>query len=203
MMTPSELKTLNFIRKHIEQQDYSPSYAEIALGIGIASKGVAHRYVQALIDKGYLNHQPGRHHSLQITEPSTVANESDGYSIPLLGVIAAGQPIEAIVDEDEINLSDFFMGPNRFALKVQGSSMIDVGILNGDVAIIKQQNVARNGDIVVALIDNNEATLKSFQKMNDGNIKLIPANKTMQAMIYTSDRVQVQGILVGSMRRYS
>lgn len=195
MITPSEQKTLNFIRTHIKRHDYSPSYAEIALGIGIKSKGVAHRYVQALIDKGYLSHQPGQHHSLQVTQSSP-------HSIPLLGKIAAGQPIEAIAGEDEINLADFFMGPGRFALKVQGDSMIDAGILNDDIAIIKQQNTAQNGDIVVALIDNCDATLKEFQRMKDGNIKLIPANKTMQVMIYTADRVQIQGTLVGSMRRY-
>jgi repressor LexA len=200
MITPSEQKTLNFIRNHIEQHDYSPSYAEIALGIGISSKGVAHRYVQALIDKGYLSNNPGRHHSLQINGDTT--QSKDAYSIPLLGKIAAGRPIEAIPDEDEINLADFFMGPGRFALKVQGSSMIEAGILDGDVAIIKQQSVARNGEIIVALIDNNEATLKSFQKMKDGNIKLTPANRDMQVMIYTADRVQIQGVLVGSMRRY-
>lgn len=199
MITPSEQKTLKFIRKHIKQHDYPPSYAEIALGIGISSKGVAHRYVQALIDKGYLSHQPGQHHSLQIIEP---LSEDHSHSIPLLGTIAAGLPIEAIEDENEINLADFFMGPGRFALKVQGSSMIEAGILDGDIAIIKQQSVAQNGDIVVALIDYNEATLKTFQKMNDGNIKLIPANPAMQTMIYTADRVQIQGILVGSMRRY-
>lgn len=198
MITPSEQKTLEFIRQHIEQYDYPPSYAEIALGIGISSKGVAHRYVQSLVDKGYLNKQAGRHHSLQVND-STL---SSAHKIPLLGKIAAGQPIEAIPNEDEINLAEFFMGPGRFALKVQGSSMIEAGILDGDVAIIKQQTLARSGDIVVALIDHNEATLKNFQLMKDGNVKLIPANKSMQAMIYTPDRIQIQGVLVGSMRRY-
>lgn len=195
MITPSEQKTLKFIHQHIEQNDYAPSYAEIALGIGIKSKGVAHRYVQALIDKGYLNHTPGQHHGLEITQPNI-------SSIPLLGKIAAGQPIEAIPGEDEINLADFFMGPDRFALRVQGSSMIDAGILDGDIAIVQQQDTAINGDVVVALIDNNNATLKSFEKMPDGNIKLIPANSSMQVMIYSADRVQIQGILIGSMRRY-
>ena len=195
MIKPSEQKTLKFIKQHIAQHDYPPSYAEIALGIGIKSRGVAHRYVQSLVDKGYLSHQAGRHNSLQIIK----ANPS---SLPLLGSIAAGQPIEAIAGEDEINLADFLMGPERFALKVQGDSMIEAGILNGDIAVIKQQNTAQNGDIVVALIDNNEATLKSFKKMNDGNIKLIPANKSMPPMIYPAERIQIQGILVGSMRRY-
>jgi repressor LexA len=199
MITASEQKTLQFIHQHIEQHDYPPSYAEIALGIGIQSRGVAHRYVQTLIAQGYLSHEPGRHHSLQIAQSN---DHSESHTIPLLGKIAAGQPIEAIADEDEINLADFFMGPDRFALKVQGDSMIDAGILDGDIAIIKQQTGARNGDIVVALIDNNEATLKKYQQMSDGNIKLIPANTSMQVMIYPASRVQIQGILVGSMRRY-
>jgi len=196
MITPSEKKTLDFIYEYIQQNKHAPSYSSIAIGIGIKSKGVAHRYVQSLINKGYLEHEPGRHYGLQLTV------QTDSNCIPLLGTIAAGQPIEAIPGQDEINLSDFFMGPDRFALRVQGSSMIDAGILDGDIAIIKQQSNAHNGDIVVALIDNNEATLKKFERMEYGNIKLIPANETMQAIIYEANRVQIQGILVGSLRRY-
>jgi len=196
MITLSEQKALDFIKEYFLQNNRAPSYSSIALGIGIKSKGVAHRYVQSLIDKGYLKHEPGRHYGLQLT------NQTKTNCIPLLGTIAAGQPIEAIPGHDEINLSDFFMGPDRFALRVQGSSMIDAGILDGDIAVIKQQNNAHNGDIVVALIDNNEATLKKFERMEYGNIKLIPANETMQAMIYEADRVIIQGVLVGSLRRY-
>ena len=196
MITSSEQKTLDFIYEYFQQNNRAPSYSSIATGIGIKSKGVAHRYVQSLINNGYLDHEPGRHYGLQLT------NQTSANCIPLLGTIAAGQPIEAIPGQDEINLSDFFMGPDRFALRVQGSSMIDAGILDGDIAVIKQQSNAHNGDIVVALIDNNEATLKKFERMEYGNIKLIPANETMQAMIYEADRVQIQGILVGSLRRY-
>ena len=94
------------------------------------------------------------------------------------------------------------MGPGRFALRVQGDSMIEAGILNGDIAIVKQQNTARNGDIVVALIDNDEATLKTFKSLNDGQISLIPANRDLQPMIFDARRVQIQGVLVGCMRRY-
>lgn len=196
MLTDSQRKTLAFIRHYVAQHGYAPKLQEIATGIGIQSRGVVHRYVQALIAEGHLENTAGRHRGLQLVE------STHGTRLPLLGKIAAGQPIEAIPGHDEINLADFFMGPGRFALKVQGESMIDVGILNGDIAVIKQQNDARNGDIVVALIDEEEATLKTFQRVNQNLIKLIPANKYMQAMIYEAQRVQIQGILIGSLRRY-
>ena len=196
MLTDSQRKTLTFIRHYVAQHGYAPKLQEIAAGIGIQSRGVVHRYVQALITEGHLKNSSGRHRGLQLVE------SSHDTRLPLLGTIAAGQPIEAIPGHDEINLTDFFMGPGRFALKVQGESMIDAGILDGDIAIIKQQNDARNGDIVVALIDNENATLKTFQRMDQHLIKLIPANKYMQAMIYEAERIQIQGILVGSLRRY-
>lgn len=196
MLTDSQRKTLAFIRHYVAQHGYAPKLQEIATGIGIQSRGVVHRYVQALIAEGHLENTAGRHRGLQLVE------STHDTRLPLLGKIAAGQPIEAIPGHDEINLADFFMGPGRFALKVQGESMIDVGILHGDIAVIKQQNDAHNGDIVVALIDDEEATLKTFQRVNQNLIKLIPANKYMQAMIYEAQRVQIQGILVGSLRRY-
>ena len=196
MITDSQRKTLDFIRHYVARHGYAPKLQEIAEGIGIRSRGVVHRYVQALIDAGHLENEPGRHRGLQLTE------KTDHHSLPLLGKIAAGHPIEAIPDETEINLADFFMGPGRFALKVQGDSMIEAGILDGDIAIIKQQNTARNGDIVVALIDNNEATLKTFKNLSNGQVQLIPANRRLQTMVYDASRVQIQGVLVGSMRRY-
>lgn len=196
MITDSQRKTLKFIQHFVAEHGYAPTLKEIADGIGILSRGVVHRYVQALIEAGYLDHESGRHRGLRLVETQSMTH------LPLLGKIAAGQPIEAIEGENDINLSSFFMGPGRFALKVQGSSMIDAGILDGDIAIIKQQNYARNGDIVVALIDNNEATLKTFHAAPSGEIKLIPANQHMQPMIYEAERIQIQGVLVGSMRRY-
>ncbi len=196
MITDSQRKTLNFIEHYVATHGYSPKLQEIAEGIGISSRGVIHRYVQALIDEGYLENDPGRHRGLKL------ADRSNPYVIPLLGKIAAGHPIEAIPDETEINLAEFFMGPGRFALRVQGESMINAGILDGDIAIIRQQNTAHDGDIVVALIDNDEATLKIFERLPNGQIKLIPENAEMQPMIFDAKRVQIQGILVGSMRRY-
>ena len=196
MLTDSQRKTLQFIRQYVAQHGYAPKLQEIAEGIGISSRGVAHRYVQALIEAGYLENTSGRHRGLRL-----LADETE-TRLPLLGTIAAGLPIEAIEGQDEINLADFFMGPGRFALKVQGDSMVEAGILDGDIAIIRQQNQAHNGDIVVALIDNLEATLKTFKRLANGQIQLIPANAQLSTMVYDPERVQIQGILVGSMRRY-
>jgi repressor LexA len=196
MLTDSQRKTLNFIQQYVARRGYAPKLQEIADGIGIRSRGVAHRYVQVLVKEGYLENESGRHRGLRLV------GDENHLSLPLLGKIAAGQPIEAIPDETEINLADFFMGPGRFALRVQGASMIDAGILDGDIAIVKQQNTAHNGDIVVALIDNDEATLKTYKPLKNGRICLIPSNSELQPMTYDAHRVQIQGVLVGCMRRY-
>jgi repressor LexA len=115
---------------------------------------------------------------------------------------AAGLPIEAIPDETEIDLSEFFMGPNRFVLRVAGESMIEAGILDGDMVIVESRSSARVGDIVVALIDREEATLKYFQRNPDGSITLRPANRTMAPLRYAAERVAIQGVVVGQMRAY-
>lgn len=122
--------------------------------------------------------------------------------IPLLGKIAAGQPIEAIEDANYLDLAAFFIGPDRYALRVTGDSMIDVGILDGDTVILRKQNTANVGDIVVALIDDQEATLKRLGDTSNGVIELIPENSSMASMLYNANRVSFQGVLVGQLRSY-
>ncbi len=135
--------------------------------------------------------------------PTEVSKETSGdFRIPLLGRIAAGQPIEAIEDANYLDLAAFFIGPDRYALRVTGESMIDVGILDGDTVILRKQNVANTGDIVVALIDGQEATLKRLGDSQDGVVELIPENTTMSAMRYDASRVSFQGVLVGQLRSY-
>jgi len=124
------------------------------------------------------------------------------FRIPLLGRIAAGLPIEAIEDQSYLDLAEFFIGPDRYALRVTGDSMIDVGILDGDTVILRKQNTANSGDIVVALIDGQEATLKRLGDVADGMVELIPENKSMQTMRYAASRVSFQGVLVGQLRSY-
>lgn len=122
--------------------------------------------------------------------------------IPLLGKIAAGMPIEAISDEEHLDLAGFFIGPDRFALRVTGDSMIEAGILDGDTVIVRKQSTALSGDIVVALIDLQEATLKRLGRYSDESIELIPENCEMATLIYSGARVSIQGVVVGQMRTY-
>ena len=197
MLTRAQHKTLNFIRQFIARHDCAPTLAEIVAGLGLRSKGSLHKHVQALADAGYLKVHAGQQRGLQLTE----FTERQLHSLPLLGRIAAGQPIEAIPGEDTLNLTEFLLGPDRFALRVVGDSMLEAGILDGDTVIIKRQDTADDGDIVVALIDNGEATLKRLRQRGD-RIELIPANSTYPPLIYPAKRVQIQGVLVGQLRTY-
>ena len=198
-LTDKQQLTLDFIQHYIAMHAVAPKLQEIAEGIGINSRGVAHRYVQALIDANFITMESGKHRGIRLHKTHTHHNES---TLPLLGKIAAGKPIEAIPGEDQINLQDFF-GDNNFAVRVQGDSMIEAGILDGDTVIIQFCETATDGDIVVALIDETETTLKRFKRSHKGRyIKLIPANKDMQEMVYEASRVRIQGILIGQLRKY-
>ncbi len=198
MLTSAQIKTLNFIRQFIAQHDYAPTLTEIVEGLGLRSKGSLHKHVHALANAGYLTVTPGLQRGLQLSE-STPGNP---HSLPLLGRIAAGQPIEAIPDEDILNLSEFLLRPGRFALRVQGDSMMDVGILDGDTVIIRRSDTAEDGDIVVALIDNEEATLKRLHQRAGNKIELTPENARFRPLVLDADRVRIQGVLVGQLRTY-
>ena len=201
MLTPSEKKTLRFIQKYCIEKGYSPTLTEIAKGIGIKSKGVVHRYIKTLESLNLISISSHRKRGICLNLEA-YENQSVAPIIPLLGRIAAGQPIEAIEGREEINLADFIMNPDRFALQVSGDSMIEAGILDGDTVIVKHQNTAENGDIIVALIDGLEATLKRLKKLPDGMILLIPENKLMEGLIYEAKRIQIQGVVVGQLRSY-
>ena len=198
-LTDKQRLTLDFIERYIVRHSVSPKLQEIAEGIGIHSRGVAHRYVQALIDNDFIAISNGRHRGIKLLKPNPHRIDS---VLPLLGKIAAGKPIEAIPGEDQIDLQDFF-GHNNFAVRVQGDSMIEAGIMDGDTAIIEFRETANDGDIVVALIDETEITLKRFKRSHKGQyIKLIPANKDMEEMVYEASRVRIQGVLIGQLRKY-
>lgn len=198
-LTDNQRAVLDFIQQYIAIHSVSPKLTEIAEGIGINSRGVAHRYVQALVDAGLLGIEKGKHRGIRLLRENPHQAKN---TLPMLGKIAAGKPIEVIPGQDEIDLSDFF-GKNNFAIRVQGDSMIEAGILDGDTVIIEFRENANDGDIVVALIDEEEATLKRFKRSNHGRfIRLIPANSEMQEMIYDASRVRIQGVLIGQLRRY-
>lgn len=198
MLTSQEHKTLQFIRNYIAQHGYAPKFREIGLAIGVASHGTIHRYVQSLEDKGYINRIKNNSRGMSLVELPLVSPPT----IPLAGRIAAGMPIEAIEDQQELNLAEMFMGPELFALRVTGDSMVDAGILDEDYVIIRKQPVARDGDIVVAMVDRTEATLKRFKRRGDDQVALIPENPEMEPMIYPAERVTIHGVLVGQLRNY-
>ena len=198
-LTDQQRRVLDFIERYSAIHTVAPKLQEIADGIGISSRGVAHRYVQALTEAGYVETSPGRHRGIRLLRSNPHRPES---TLPLLGRIAAGKPIEAIPGQDELDLSEFF-GKSNFAVQVRGDSMIDAGILDGDTVIIQFRETADDGDIVVALIDESETTLKRFKRSNQGKyIKLIPANASMEPMVYEAERVRIQGVLIGQMRKY-
>ncbi len=202
MLSRREQDTYNFICDYIAQHQQGPLLDEIANGLGIKSKGVIHRYVQALAKAEMIELVAGRHRGIQLPGQEQ-APDDNAPVLPLLGRIAAGQPIEAIPEQDEINLADFFMGPGRFVLKVQGESMIEAGILPDDMVVIESCITARNGEIVVALVDQQEATLKRFRNNQDGTVTLIPENSDMQPMTFKAHQVHIQGVLVAQMRSYN
>jgi len=199
MPTELEKKIIQALRHHIACHGQAPTLEELGKQVGIRSKGTVHRYVNSLIEQGLLarNSQKGWR-GIRLTEESNQGI----YNLPLLGRIAAGRPIEAIEDQTELNLMALFKGEQRYVLKVQGDSMIDAGILDGDWVVISKATQARHGDIVVALINDEEATLKRLGHSHDNRVALIPENSNMKPMYYSPEQVQIQGVLVGQMRSY-
>lgn len=225
-LTHLEGRVLRAIDQHISHHGQSPTIAELALALRLKSKGTVHRYVQSLIEKGKLERHGTGWRGLRVAGktnlkalPSATSSVSKSnivdlvslpaervsagdFKLPLLGKIAAGLPIEAIEDQVHLDLAEFFIGPDRYALRVSGDSMMDAGIMDGDTVILRKTNKVRSGDIVVALIDAQEATLKRLGQYNNDSVELIPENKSMSTMRYATDRVSFQGVLVGQLRSY-
>jgi len=195
-MRDIEEKILDYVSHFCFEQQRSPTLAEIASGVGYTSRGSIHRYVKSLLEEGFLQSDGGNKNLHCTGKP-----RSD-LTMPMLGKIAAGRPIEAIAQSMELNITNLFAGPNRFVLQVTGDSMIDAGIHDQDYVIVQQSATARNGEIVVALVDDYEATLKRFYTISDNRIRLVPENTTMEPMNFPADQVQIQGIVVGQMRKY-
>ncbi len=198
MLTQLENRILRFIRGFIAQHGYGPTLTEIGAAMGIKSKGTVHRYVQSLKNKGVLEHVERGWRGIRLAGESPLHSTT----LPLAGRIAAGHPIEAIPDQEELDLAALFVADDHYALQVKGDSMIGMGILDGDWVIVQRTDTARDGDVVVALVDDENATLKRFKRLPGGNILLIPENADLAPMEYPPERVRIQGRLVGQMRRY-
>jgi len=203
MLTVRQKQTYQFIRQYILKHDIAPTEAEIAIGIGIKSRGVVHRYVKALATAGYLRIIPNRRRNIALIDNYEGDGGSgilSGNSLPIVGRIAAGKPIEALETDEVLNVAESLLGPNRYILEVKGDSMIGDGIHDGDYIICEKAETACDGTIVVALIDSEEATLKRLIRNNDNTIHLVASNPRITPMAYSPDRVKVQGIYLGLLR---
>ena len=209
MLTQKQKDLLLLIDRKIKAVGVPPSYDEMKDALGLASKSGIHRLITALEERGFIRRLPNKARALEVLKlpedyaaaPVPIA-ANDEYEIPFVGKIAAGNPIAAIEDSyNMISVPPNMMGPDHFALEIEGESMIEAGILDGDIVVIKRANTARNNQIVVALVDQEEATLKRIYKSGQ-TIELIPENKEFETKEYGPDRVEVQGILVGLVRKY-
>ena len=191
------IKVMDYIRKFTEENGYTPSVREIGKECGIKSTATVHSYIEKLQNKGYLNKTDNKKRAVTIGKGS-------GVNVPLLGVVTAGQPIFAYENYEDYYTFPVgeFRGDDLFMLRVQGTSMIDAGIMDGDKIIVRRQQTAENGEIVVALVNEDEAaTVKRFYR-RDGKIVLHSENSALSDFIYEPSQVSVLGKVVGLMRNY-
>src|SRR5947207_1674660 len=216
MLTSKQRELLQFIHGRLQESGVSPSFDEMREALDLKSKSGVHRLISALEERQFIRRLPNRARALEVVKmpevsapaalpqprPVVPAAANDTVEIPLHGRIAAGTPIEALQGTEGFAVPAALLGPGEhYALEVSGDSMVDEGILDGDFALIRKADTARDGEIVVALIDNEEATLKTFR--HEGSmIRLDPANRNYEAQRYDPRRVQIQGRLAGLIRRY-
>ena len=195
-LTKKQKEVFDYIKNFIDRYDYAPSYREIAQAFEFSSIATVAGYIESLKDKGFLDNEHNIARSIQLTPRFDERN----YAIPLLGIIAAGSPIEAVRTSETIDVPRDMMGPDIFALRVKGDSMKDEGIYDGDYAVIQRVSNPNNGDIVVALLDGQNVTLKKFYKEKN-RFRLQPANKKYKPII--TDKVVIQGRLRGVIRKFA
>ncbi len=222
MLTAKQYELLSLIDRRLNDTGISPSFEEMKDALGLKSKSGIHRLISALEERGFLRRLPNRARALEVVKlpdadrgaakvvplrapalrPAPAVAANDIISLPLHGRIAAGAPIEAFEDGNLLSVPAALLGQGEhFALEVAGDSMVEAGILDGDYALIQKAETAREGDIVVALIDGHDATLKYFRR-DGAAIRLDPANAAYSPQVYAAGRVMVQGRLAGLLRRY-
>ena len=197
-LTPRQLEIVSFIRDYFADKGYAPTMQEIADHLGV-SRPTVFEHIEALEAKGALQRQALRSRGIELA-PELAGKVS---ALPLVGRIAAGQPIEAIEEPEVLDLESLFRGRpgETFVLQVRGNSMIEEQIRDGDYVIVEKRHDARNGETVVALLDNGEATLKKFYREPD-RIRLQPANAALRPIYVDPDGVRIQGVVIGVLRKY-
>lgn len=206
-LTRRQKEVMDFLHGFIQKNGYSPSYEELAAGLKLASLATVHKHIQALEAKQYLHRSYNHSRSLEVAErffdeEKSRTGASARSAVPLLGRIAAGAPVEAIANAESLQFADFVGNESTFALEVRGESMIEDHICNGDFVLAERTEKVRNGDIVVALVDGSEATLKRYYMDPDGRVRLQPANSAMTPIFVNPESLQIQGRVLAVMRKY-
>ena len=205
-LTKRQKQVLDCLVNFQNKNKYSPSYEEIARSLGLASLATVHKHIGTLERKGFVRRGYNQSRSIEVMHlPRPVREEVIDRAVnelPLMGRIAAGKPLEAIEDRETISLSDFTRSKNVFVLKVKGESMRDDHILDGDFIVVEPTQVANNGEIVVALVGGEDATLKRFYREPAGKIRLQPANSEMEPIMVPAGDVKIQGRVLGVLRKY-
>jgi repressor LexA len=217
MLTRKQSELLTYIQARLAESGVSPSFEEMKEALALKSKSGVHRLISALEERGFIRRLPNRARALEILRmtdaqagiasnpkapPGPPPAANDVIDLPLHGRIAAGMPIEALEGQTTLPVPAALLGPGEhYALEVAGDSMVEEGILDGDYALIRKTDMARDGEIVVALIDDNEATLKTYRKEGQ-MVRLDPANRRYDPQRYRPEQVRIQGRLSGLLRRY-
>ena len=209
-ITRRQRQVYDYISNFVQSHGYSPSFEEIGQGMGLSSLATVHKHISNLEKKGLLRRDYNRSRSIDVLAPrgrmkqamGVLAGSGNmGVSLPLVGRIAAGRPVEALQNPETISLADITRSRDVFVLEVRGDSMQDEAILNGDYVMVEKSRTAHNGDIVVALVDGTDATLKRFYREGE-NIRLQPSNASMKPIIVPAASVEVQGRVIGVLRKY-
>jgi repressor LexA len=205
-LTKRQKEVLDFLVVFLNKHGYSPSFEEIARSLKLTSLATVHKHITTLERKGFVRRGYNQSRSIEVTQlPKPVREQVlDRHTVelPLMGRIAAGRPLEAVEEHETLSLGEFARSDKTFALQVKGNSMIDDHILNGDYVVVEPTQVANPGEIVVALVGNDDATLKRFYREPGGKIRLQPANSDIAPLIVPAADVKIQGRVVGVLRKY-
>jgi repressor LexA len=205
-VTKRQKQVLDFVSHFIEDNGYSPSYEEIARGLNLASLATVHKHISTLETKQYLKRGFNQSRSLDLgpkyIQEQRKHRQDTSLEVPLLGRIAAGAPVEAVEQRETVRFGDFLGNPDVFALEVRGDSMIEDHICSGDLVLVERASQAKDGDIIVALIEGAQTTLKRFYKEPGDRVRLQPANSSLQPIFVAGKDLAIQGRLLAVLRKY-